>query len=101
MDSREKSGEDSKDALQTLLEMRRKVKTDPKYKELGITENVVLAQAWEFFAAGYLGLRDNFEFFIYEVSGDDEVQKRIFSEIDFALEQSNWELKPETFQVRF
>jgi len=82
--TREKAGEASIDATSTLVEMMKKVRSDPVYRKLKISENVVLAQGWEFFVAGYVGIRDLFDFFMYEMASNPEVQDRVHSEIKTA-----------------
>ena len=79
--TREKSGEASIDATSNLVEMMKKVRADPNYKRLGIDEKVVLAQGWEFFVAGYAGVRDALDVFMYEMASNESIQENVYEEI--------------------
>jgi len=82
--ARENSGETSIDAASTLVDMIKKSRTDPTYKRLQIDEHVVIAQAWEFFVAGYAGARDVFDFFMYEMAMNEDIQEKVYQEIKSA-----------------
>jgi len=75
------SNEKGSDAAATLSEMTQKARMDPNYQRLGITERVVMAQGWEFYASAYMGIRDAMMYLFAELAFNPESQEKVYQEL--------------------
>ncbi len=74
-------GSKPQDATDTLVDMLRKVGTDPKYISAGVTEVDVLGQPLEFFIAGYMLTLELLSTLTYELAVNPEIQEKVVAEM--------------------
>ncbi|XP_047988575.1 cytochrome P450 6B5-like [Leguminivora glycinivorella] len=90
---------DRKDFMDLLLELRNvgelhgtKKSHDDKDRTLHITEDVMAAQAFIFYAAGYETSATAMAFLLHELAVNPDIQDRVVAEIDQVLKKHNGEV---------
>ncbi|XP_013140389.1 PREDICTED: cytochrome P450 6B5-like [Papilio polytes] len=88
-----------KDFMDLLLELRQQDKiTGPKKREdenekiVELTESLIAAQAFVFYAAGYETSATTMSFLLYELANNQDVQDKVIEEIDTKLKNHNGEM---------
>lgn len=81
LSARRATGQKNNDFADILNEMIEKT-GDPKFKKLGITENTIVAQAFNFILAGYDAMRTTSTILTYYLSKHPEIQEKLQEEID-------------------
>jgi len=92
MDERERSKNPNPDMVSVLVEMRRRVKTEPEYKRLGISNETVFAQAFEFFLASFLGVTVHTKMLLYFFVNNPAVYEKASREVETVLKKFNGEI---------
>ncbi|XP_026325916.1 cytochrome P450 6B5-like [Hyposmocoma kahamanoa] len=82
------------DFMDIILAMRKegeisKIKGDNKITSLTITNNLIAAQAFLFFIAGYETSGTTAAFLLYELTVNPDVQNKVIAEIDEMLKKTN------------
>ncbi|KPJ15756.1 Cytochrome P450 6B4 [Papilio machaon] len=88
-----------KDFMDLLLELRQKKtivgskgSVDDKVRSLELTDDVLAAQAFVFYAAGYETSASTMTYLFYEVAKNPEIQEKVIAEIDEVLKRHNDEI---------
>lgn len=85
---RESSGENRKDFLSRLLDLKRAVIADPNADaHRGVTPNIVTSQGSIFILAGYVTLTDTLQKVFYALAKNQEVQQKAYEEVVAAMER--------------
>ncbi|KPJ04482.1 Cytochrome P450 6B1 [Papilio xuthus] len=93
---------DRKDFMDLILELRqqktiegRKRFENEKQPTLELTDSIIAAQAFAFYAAGYESSASTMAFLLYEMAKNPDVQDKLIKEIDNVLKQNNGEVSYE------
>lgn len=94
---------DRKDFMDLILELRQmeviqgqKREGDQVQKTVELTEGLIAAQAFVFYAAGYETSATTMAFMLYELSKNPDVQDKAIAEIDETLEKHHGQITYET-----
>lgn len=84
VNAREQSGDIGQDMVAVLAEIKRKAKEDPEFKRLNIPEVSMHAQAFEFFAASFIGTVTTIKMLLYHLHCEEnaEALSKVLEEID-------------------
>ncbi|XP_047995697.1 cytochrome P450 6B2-like [Leguminivora glycinivorella] len=92
-----------KDFMDLILEMKNKERveitkkySDEKTNTIEITDNVIAAQAFVFYAAGYETTASTMGFLLYHLALDIQIQDRLRTEIDEYLKKHNNKIELDT-----
>lgn len=91
LSSRRHSGQKNHDFADILNEMISKTYS-PEFKQLGISETTVVAQAFNFILAGYDAMKTTSTMLTYYIAKHPEIQEKLQEEIDEFLEKHNDEI---------
>ncbi|CAH2049415.1 unnamed protein product, partial [Iphiclides podalirius] len=91
-----------KDFMDLLLELRLKgeiegtKRYDEEKRTVELTDDIIAAQAFVFYAAGYETSATTMSFMLYELAKNPDVQNKVIAEIDEVLQSHNGKVTYET-----
>ncbi|KAM3958200.1 cytochrome P450 6B2-like [Aphomia sociella] len=105
IDTRNGKPTNRKDFMDLILELRqqkeihyRNAKDENKEMHLEITESVIAAQCFVFYAAGYETSATTMSYLLYLLAKNPHVQEKVHNEIDKILEKYNGEVTYDTIK---